>query len=79
MHSDFYLQVETDAEKLEKSTEAKNETTEEKEADQKPKVQKKSKISVDIEVELEGNDVLQPTLEDIEASKKKYVFILSFL
>uniref|UniRef100_A0AAR2KTN7 Hypoxia up-regulated protein 1 n=1 Tax=Pygocentrus nattereri TaxID=42514 RepID=A0AAR2KTN7_PYGNA len=43
----------------------------EKEADKKPKPQKKSKISVDIGVELEVNDVPDPSPEDIEASKKK--------
>uniref|UniRef100_W5L6G0 Hypoxia up-regulated protein 1 n=1 Tax=Astyanax mexicanus TaxID=7994 RepID=W5L6G0_ASTMX len=44
---------------------------EEKEAEKKAKPQKKSKISVDIGVDLEVNDVLDPSLEDIVASRKK--------
>uniref|UniRef100_A0A672NBE5 Hypoxia up-regulated protein 1 n=1 Tax=Sinocyclocheilus grahami TaxID=75366 RepID=A0A672NBE5_SINGR len=47
------------------------EKAEEKEEDKKPKPQKKSKISEDITVELEVNDVLDPSTEDIEVSKKK--------
>uniref|UniRef100_A0A672N6P3 Hypoxia up-regulated protein 1 n=1 Tax=Sinocyclocheilus grahami TaxID=75366 RepID=A0A672N6P3_SINGR len=42
------------------------EKAEEKEEDKKPKPQKKSKISEDITVELEVNDVLDPSTEDIE-------------
>ncbi|KAF7701242.1 hypothetical protein HF521_002407 [Silurus meridionalis] len=51
-----------------KAAEAKEE---EKEAETKPKPQKKSKISVDIAVELEVNDVLNPSPEAIDVSKKK--------
>ncbi|XP_036450837.1 hypoxia up-regulated protein 1 isoform X2 [Colossoma macropomum] len=66
-------QVEKEADKSEKSDEGKTNGAkeDEKEADKKPKPQKKSKISVDIGVELEVNDVLDPSPEDIEASKKK--------
>ncbi|XP_060764140.1 hypoxia up-regulated protein 1 [Neoarius graeffei] len=51
-----------------KAVEAKEE---DKEAEKKPKAQKKSKISVDIGVELEVNDVLNPSPEEIDVSKKK--------
>ncbi|KAL7847169.1 hypothetical protein SRHO_G00221490 [Serrasalmus rhombeus] len=63
-------QVEKEAEK---SDEGKTNGVkeDEKEADKKPKPQKKSKISVDIGVEMEVNDVPDPSPEDIEASKKK--------
>uniref|UniRef100_A0A672N9R9 Hypoxia up-regulated protein 1 n=1 Tax=Sinocyclocheilus grahami TaxID=75366 RepID=A0A672N9R9_SINGR len=65
-------QGETDAEKAEKPEEKSDgEKAEEKEEDKKPKPQKKSKISEDITVELEVNDVLDPSTEDIEVSKKK--------
>ncbi|KAL7847660.1 hypothetical protein AOLI_G00223780 [Acnodon oligacanthus] len=66
-------QVEKEAEKSEKSDEGKTNGVkeDEKEADKKPKPQKKSKISVDIGVELEVNDVPDPSPEDTEASKKK--------
>uniref|UniRef100_A0AAR2JSV3 Hypoxia up-regulated protein 1 n=1 Tax=Pygocentrus nattereri TaxID=42514 RepID=A0AAR2JSV3_PYGNA len=58
-------QVEKEAEK---SDEGKTNGVkeDEKEADKKPKPQKKSKISVDIGVELEVNDVPDPSPEDIE-------------
>uniref|UniRef100_A0A672N8X4 Hypoxia up-regulated protein 1 n=1 Tax=Sinocyclocheilus grahami TaxID=75366 RepID=A0A672N8X4_SINGR len=60
-------QGETDAEKAEKPEEKSDgEKAEEKEEDKKPKPQKKSKISEDITVELEVNDVLDPSTEDIE-------------
>lgn len=62
-------QGETESEKTEKPEEKT--TDEEKEADMKPKLQKKSKISADIAVELEVNDVLDPSTEDMEGSKKK--------
>ncbi|XP_056322103.1 hypoxia up-regulated protein 1 [Danio aesculapii] len=62
-------QEETESEKTEKPEEKT--TDEEKEADKKPKPQKKSKISADIAVELEVNDVLDPSAEDMEGSKKK--------
>ncbi|NP_997868.1 hypoxia up-regulated protein 1 precursor [Danio rerio] len=62
-------QGETESEKTEKPEEKT--TDEEKEADMKPKLQKKSKISADIAVELEVNDVLDPSAEDMEGSKKK--------
>uniref|UniRef100_A0A8C1W8F4 Hypoxia up-regulated protein 1 n=1 Tax=Cyprinus carpio TaxID=7962 RepID=A0A8C1W8F4_CYPCA len=63
---------ETDAEKAEKPEEKSDgEKAEEKEEDKKPKPQKKSKISEDITVELEVNDVLDPSTEDMEVSKKK--------
>ncbi|KAL6472951.1 hypothetical protein MHYP_G00191390 [Metynnis hypsauchen] len=63
-------QVEKEAEK---SDEGKTNGVkeDEKEADKKPKPQKKSKISVDIGVELEVNDVPDPSPKYIEASKKK--------
>uniref|UniRef100_A0A8C1Z9N3 Hypoxia up-regulated protein 1 n=2 Tax=Cyprinus carpio TaxID=7962 RepID=A0A8C1Z9N3_CYPCA len=65
-------QGETDAEKAEKPEEKSDgEKAEEKEEDKKPKPQKKSKISEDITVELEVNDVLDPSTEDMEVSKKK--------
>ncbi|KAI4875826.1 hypothetical protein NFI96_024442 [Prochilodus magdalenae] len=66
-------QAEKEAEKSEKSDEEKKDEAkeDEKEADKKPKPQKKSKISVDIGVEQEVNDVLDPNADDIEASKKK--------
>uniref|UniRef100_A0A8C1I9F6 Hypoxia up-regulated protein 1 n=1 Tax=Cyprinus carpio TaxID=7962 RepID=A0A8C1I9F6_CYPCA len=58
---------ETDAEKAEKPEEKSDgEKAEEKEEDKKPKPQKKSKISEDITVELEVNDVLDPSTEDME-------------
>uniref|UniRef100_A0A8C1SUE6 Hypoxia up-regulated protein 1 n=1 Tax=Cyprinus carpio TaxID=7962 RepID=A0A8C1SUE6_CYPCA len=47
------------------------EKAEETEADKKSKPLKKSKISEDITVELEVNDVLDPSTEDMEVSKKK--------
>uniref|UniRef100_A0A671N5W3 Hypoxia up-regulated protein 1 n=1 Tax=Sinocyclocheilus anshuiensis TaxID=1608454 RepID=A0A671N5W3_9TELE len=62
-------QGETDAEKPEEKSDA--EKAEETEADKKSKPQKKSKISEDITVELEVNDVLDPSTEDMEVSKKK--------
>uniref|UniRef100_A0A672LRE0 Hypoxia up-regulated protein 1 n=1 Tax=Sinocyclocheilus grahami TaxID=75366 RepID=A0A672LRE0_SINGR len=62
-------QGETDAEKPEEKSDA--EKVEETEADKKSKPQKKSKISEDITVELEVNDVLDPSTEDMEVSKKK--------
>ncbi|XP_052464026.1 hypoxia up-regulated protein 1-like [Carassius gibelio] len=62
-------QGETEAEKTEEKSEA--EKAEETEAEKKSKIQKKSKISEDITVELEVNDVLDPSTEDMEVSKKK--------
>lgn len=64
---------EKEAEKPEKTDEVKTNGAqeEEKEAEKKAKLQKKSKISVDIGVDLEVNDVLDPSLEDIVASRKK--------
>ncbi|XP_035391849.1 hypoxia up-regulated protein 1 isoform X1 [Electrophorus electricus] len=65
-------QAEKDAEKSEKSEGQMNVTKEAEEAaETKPKGQKKSKISVDIGVEQEVNDVLDPNSEDIDASRKK--------
>ncbi|CAM4729880.1 unnamed protein product [Leuciscus chuanchicus] len=64
-------QGETEAEKAEKPEEKSNGEKAEEEADKKPKPQKKSKISEDITVELEVNDVLIPSTEDLEVSKKK--------
>uniref|UniRef100_A0A8C2FSE8 Hypoxia up-regulated protein 1 n=1 Tax=Cyprinus carpio TaxID=7962 RepID=A0A8C2FSE8_CYPCA len=55
---------ETEAEKPEEKSDA--EKTEETEADKKSKPLKKSKISEDITVELEVNDVLDPSTEDME-------------
>ncbi|KAM3868715.1 hypoxia up-regulated protein 1 [Diretmus argenteus] len=43
----------------------------ENEEDKKAKPQKKAKISEDVSVELVINDILDPTTEDITASKKK--------
>uniref|UniRef100_A0A673M613 Hypoxia up-regulated protein 1 n=1 Tax=Sinocyclocheilus rhinocerous TaxID=307959 RepID=A0A673M613_9TELE len=60
---------ETDGQKPEEKSDA--EKVEEAEADKKSKPQKKSKISEDITVELEVNDVLDPSTEDMEVSKKK--------
>uniref|UniRef100_A0A671SAC4 Hypoxia up-regulated protein 1 n=1 Tax=Sinocyclocheilus anshuiensis TaxID=1608454 RepID=A0A671SAC4_9TELE len=60
------------AEKAEKPEEKSDgEKAEEKEEDKKPKPQKKRKISEDITVGLEVNDVLDPSTEDMEVSKKK--------
>uniref|UniRef100_A0A8C2HP84 Hypoxia up-regulated protein 1 n=1 Tax=Cyprinus carpio TaxID=7962 RepID=A0A8C2HP84_CYPCA len=56
--------VKTEAEKPEEKSDA--EKTEETEADKKSKPLKKSKISEDITVELEVNDVLDPSTEDME-------------
>ncbi|KAK7125717.1 hypothetical protein R3I93_021179 [Phoxinus phoxinus] len=64
-------QGETEAEKAEKPEEKSDGEKAEEEADKKPKPQKKSKISEDITVELEVNDVLIPSTEDLEVSKKK--------
>ncbi|KAF4081979.1 hypothetical protein AMELA_G00146540 [Ameiurus melas] len=66
-------QAEKEAEASEKSDvdKAAGAKEEEKEAENKPKPLKKSKISVDIGVELEVNDVLNPSSEDIDDSKKK--------
>lgn len=64
-------QGEAEAEKAEKPEEKSNGEKAEEEVDQKPKPQKKSKISEDITVELEVNDVLIPSTEDLEVSKKK--------
>uniref|UniRef100_A0A8C1SV27 Hypoxia up-regulated protein 1 n=1 Tax=Cyprinus carpio TaxID=7962 RepID=A0A8C1SV27_CYPCA len=55
---------ETEAEKPEEKSDA--EKAEETEADKKSKPLKKSKISEDITVELEVNDVLDPSTEDME-------------
>uniref|UniRef100_A0A8C2FQ60 Hypoxia up-regulated protein 1 n=1 Tax=Cyprinus carpio TaxID=7962 RepID=A0A8C2FQ60_CYPCA len=61
----FYIESgETEAEKPEEKSDA--EKTEETEADKKSKPLKKSKISEDITVELEVNDVLDPSTEDME-------------
>uniref|UniRef100_A0A8C1A869 Hypoxia up-regulated protein 1 n=1 Tax=Cyprinus carpio carpio TaxID=630221 RepID=A0A8C1A869_CYPCA len=57
-------QGETEAEKPEEKSDA--EKAEETEADKKSKPLKKSKISEDITVELEVNDVLDPSTEDME-------------
>lgn len=64
-------QGETEAEKAEKPEEKSNGEKAEEEVDKKPKPQKKSKISEDITVELEVNDVRIPSTEDLEVSKKK--------
>ncbi|XP_051540205.1 hypoxia up-regulated protein 1 [Myxocyprinus asiaticus] len=65
-------QEEKETDKAEKPEEKSNgEKTEEKEADKKAKPLKKSKISEDIAVELEVNDVLDPSTDDMEVSKKK--------
>ncbi|KAG1970509.1 hypoxia up-regulated protein 1 [Pimephales promelas] len=64
-------QGETEAEKTEKPEEKSNGEKAEEETDKKPKPQKKSKISEDITVELEVNDVLIPSTEDLDVSKKK--------
>uniref|UniRef100_A0A672LPM5 Hypoxia up-regulated protein 1 n=1 Tax=Sinocyclocheilus grahami TaxID=75366 RepID=A0A672LPM5_SINGR len=62
--SNLVLDFKTDAEKPEEKSDA--EKVEETEADKKSKPQKKSKISEDITVELEVNDVLDPSTEDME-------------
>uniref|UniRef100_A0A671N5U4 Hypoxia up-regulated protein 1 n=1 Tax=Sinocyclocheilus anshuiensis TaxID=1608454 RepID=A0A671N5U4_9TELE len=62
--SNLVLDFKTDAEKPEEKSDA--EKAEETEADKKSKPQKKSKISEDITVELEVNDVLDPSTEDME-------------
>ncbi|XP_051973432.1 hypoxia up-regulated protein 1 [Xyrauchen texanus] len=65
-------QEEKEAEKAEKPEEKSNgENAEEKEADKIAITHKKSKISEDITVELEVNDVLDPSTDDLEVSKKK--------
>ncbi|XP_060751773.1 hypoxia up-regulated protein 1 isoform X1 [Tachysurus vachellii] len=66
-------QAEKESEASEKSDDGKaaGAKEEEKEAEKIPKPQKKSKISVDIGMELEVNDVPNPSPEDIEVSKKK--------
>ncbi|XP_073685468.1 hypoxia up-regulated protein 1 [Garra rufa] len=65
-------QGEAEAEKTEKPEEKSDgEKAEEKEEEKKPKPLKKSKLSEDITVELEVNDVLDPSTEDIEVSKKR--------
>ncbi|KAI7793813.1 hypoxia up-regulated protein 1 [Triplophysa rosa] len=65
--------TETQGEKEGEKAEDKSdgEKPEEKEADQKAKPQKKSKVSEDITVELEVKDILDPSPEDMEVSKKK--------
>lgn len=63
-------QGEKEADKTEKPADQPDgEKTEE--ADIKAKPLKKSKVSEDITVELEMNDVLDPSTEDLEVSKKK--------
>uniref|UniRef100_A0A3Q1FYY0 Hypoxia up-regulated protein 1 n=1 Tax=Acanthochromis polyacanthus TaxID=80966 RepID=A0A3Q1FYY0_9TELE len=57
--------------KEEKDEEKSGNTEVEKDAEKKAKPQKKSKISEDITVELVINDILDPTTEDLTASKKK--------
>ncbi|XP_076876610.1 hypoxia up-regulated protein 1 [Brachyhypopomus gauderio] len=66
-------QAEKDAEKSEKSEGQMNVTKEgeKEEEEKKPKGQRKSKLSVDIAVEQEVKDVLNPASEDIGASIKK--------
>lgn len=69
----FITQADKEAEASEKPDDGKaaEAKEEDKEAEKKPKPQKKSKISVDIGVELEVNDVLNPSPEEIDVSKKK--------
>lgn len=64
-------QGEKEADKTEKSEDQPDGEKTEKEADIKAKPLKKSKVSEDITVELEMNDVLDPSTEDLEVSKKK--------
>lgn len=59
------------AEKGEKAAEGEKAEPKEPEEEKKAKAQKKSKISVDIGAELELNDVLDPTVDAIESSRKK--------
>lgn len=47
-------------------------------AEEKAKPQKRTKFSEDVSVELQVNDILNPSLEAIASSNKKYV-ALSFL
>ncbi|XP_062392613.1 hypoxia up-regulated protein 1 isoform X2 [Sardina pilchardus] len=63
--------TEESAEKSEKAPEGDQAEAKEPEEDKKAKPLKKSKISVDIGANLEVNDVLDPTIEAIESSKKK--------
>ncbi|CAN9501396.1 unnamed protein product [Ophioblennius macclurei] len=65
-------------EETQSKTEAKEEKAEktgstevEKEAEKKVKAQKKSKISEDIQVELLLRDIVDPSTEDLDSSKKK--------
>lgn len=62
-------QGEKEGEKAEDKSDG--EKPEEKEADQKVKLQKKTKVSEDITVELEVKDILDPSPEDMEVSQKK--------
>lgn len=55
----------------EKEADKSENTESEKEAEVKAKSQKKSKISEDITVEQVVNDILDPTPDDLTASKKK--------
>uniref|UniRef100_A0A6Q2X841 Hypoxia up-regulated protein 1 n=1 Tax=Esox lucius TaxID=8010 RepID=A0A6Q2X841_ESOLU len=55
----------------EKRTDEAEKTEAEKEVEKKAKPQKKSKISEDVAVELQVNDILNPSLEAITSSKKK--------
>nr|XP_055064257.1 hypoxia up-regulated protein 1 [Misgurnus anguillicaudatus] len=64
-------QGEKEADKTEKPVDQPDGEKAEKEADIKAKPLKKSKVSEDITVELEMNDVLDPSTEDLEVSKKK--------
>lgn len=57
--------------KEEKDGEKSGNTEAEKEADKKAKPQKKTKISEDITVTLVISDILDPTADDVTASKKK--------
>ncbi|XP_048093279.1 hypoxia up-regulated protein 1 [Alosa alosa] len=63
--------TEESAEKSEKAPEGDKAESKEPDEDKKAKPQKKSKISVDIGADLEVNDVLDPSVEAIESSKKK--------
>ncbi|XP_031428030.1 hypoxia up-regulated protein 1 isoform X2 [Clupea harengus] len=58
-------------EKSDKAPEGEQAEPKDAEEDKKAKLQKKSKISVDVGADLQVNDVLDPSIDAIESSKKK--------
>uniref|UniRef100_A0AAY4BAQ4 Hypoxia up-regulated protein 1 n=1 Tax=Denticeps clupeoides TaxID=299321 RepID=A0AAY4BAQ4_9TELE len=68
----FMKQEQNEGEKSDKDEkEIKGEKAEEGKEENKDKPQKKSKISEDVRVELVVNDVLDPSIDDIDSSTKK--------